>query len=138
VKSWLLTILRNIWLNRVRKAKGEQSLMVDGEGSVNHGASGPPEPSLDPGIVYERKVACEMVRAALAQLPQEFREVILLREFEDLPYHEIAEILGCPPGTVMSRLARARARLRTLLAASRPDGTFSSQVTNTRSSLVGT
>jgi RNA polymerase sigma-70 factor, ECF subfamily len=46
----------------------------------------------------------------------EFREVILLREFEELSYQEIATLLDCPPGTVMSRLARARAKLRVLLS----------------------
>ena len=58
----------------------------------------------------------EQVRAAIWQLPREFREIILLREFEDLSYREIASILNCPSGTVMSRLARGRAKLRTLLA----------------------
>ncbi len=49
-------------------------------------------------------------------LPVEFREIILLREFEELSYQEIADVLGCPAGTVMSRLGRARAKLRTALA----------------------
>jgi RNA polymerase sigma-70 factor (ECF subfamily) len=48
----------------------------------------------------------------IAQLPEEFREVLILREMEDLSYREIAEITGVPIGTVMSRLARARATLR--------------------------
>ncbi len=51
------------------------------------------------------------------QLPVDFREVILLREFEELSYQEIAAVLDCPAGTVMSRLARARSKLRTLLSA---------------------
>ena len=55
------------------------------------------------------------MREAIRQLPDDFREVILLREYEDLSYREIAELVGCPVGTVMSRLARARARLRKLL-----------------------
>ncbi len=137
VKSWLFTVLRNIWLNQLRKAKGEQSFEADGNGIVSHYADGSPGRSLNPGSLYEQKVAREMVRAAIAQLPQEFREVILLREFEDLPYQEIAEILGCPPGTVMSRLARARAKLRTLLAANSPDGNLSNQSTGTRSTVAG-
>ena len=58
----------------------------------------------------------EQVREAIQQLPVDFREVILLREFEELSYQEIATILDCPAGTVMSRLARARAKLRTLLS----------------------
>jgi RNA polymerase sigma-70 factor (ECF subfamily) len=62
-------------------------------------------------------VEAEQVRAAIQELPVDFREIILLREYEDLSYQEIASILGCPVGTVMSRLGRARAKLRPLLAA---------------------
>jgi RNA polymerase sigma-70 factor (ECF subfamily) len=57
------------------------------------------------------------VRAAIEQLPLEFREIIILREYEELSYQEIAAVLDCPPGTVMSRLARARFKLRELLPA---------------------
>jgi RNA polymerase sigma-70 factor (ECF subfamily) len=60
-------------------------------------------------------VETERVREAIHQLPDDFREVIFLREYEDLSYREIAELVGCAVGTVMSRLARARARLRNLL-----------------------
>jgi RNA polymerase sigma-70 factor (ECF subfamily) len=56
------------------------------------------------------------VREAIQQLPAESREIILLREYEELSYQEIATILNCPAGTVMSRLARARAKLRALLS----------------------
>jgi RNA polymerase sigma-70 factor (ECF subfamily) len=55
------------------------------------------------------------VREAIQQLPVLLREVILLREYEELSYHEIASLMQCPLGTVMSRLARARSKLRTLL-----------------------
>jgi RNA polymerase sigma factor (sigma-70 family) len=70
-----------------------------------------------PYVFYVRKMEHEQVREAIQQLPVDFREVILLREVEELSYQEIATILDCPPGTVMSRLARARAKLRTLLSA---------------------
>ena len=53
------------------------------------------------------KVEREQVREAIQQLPIEFREVIILREYEELSYQEIATLLECPPGTVMSRLSRA-------------------------------
>jgi RNA polymerase sigma-70 factor, ECF subfamily len=62
------------------------------------------------------QVTREFVRDAIEQLPVEFREIIILREYEDLSYQEIAALLECPPGTVMSRLARARSRLRELLS----------------------
>jgi RNA polymerase sigma-70 factor (ECF subfamily) len=58
----------------------------------------------------------EQVRTAIQQLSVEFREIILLREYEELSYQEIATILECPLGTVMSRLARARSKLRDLLS----------------------
>jgi RNA polymerase sigma-70 factor, ECF subfamily len=55
------------------------------------------------------------LRAAIQKLPSPFREVLVLREFGELSYHEIAAVVGCPAGTVMSRLGRARAKLRDLL-----------------------
>jgi RNA polymerase sigma-70 factor (ECF subfamily) len=71
--------------------------------------------SEDPLDLYLRKQQRERVRAAIQQLPIEFREIIILREYEELSYSEIANVLQCPMGTVMSRLARARSRLGDLL-----------------------
>jgi RNA polymerase sigma-70 factor (ECF subfamily) len=73
------------------------------------------EPSRNSQDLYVSKMEAEQVRAAIQKLSEESREIILLREYEDLSYHEIASILGCPVGTVMSRLGRARAKLRALL-----------------------
>jgi RNA polymerase sigma-70 factor (ECF subfamily) len=75
----------------------------------------PPDTSQDPHAIYVSEVEREQVRAAIEQLPMEFREIIILREYEELSYQEIAAVLDCPPGTVMSRLARARSKLRELL-----------------------
>ena len=72
---------------------------------------------------YVGKTERERVREAIQQLSSELREIILLREFEELTYQEIANLLGCPIGTVMSRLARARSKLRTLVSVS--DATLS-------------
>ena len=74
------------------------------------------ETSKGPHSFYVSKLECEQVREAIRQLPVDFREVILLREYEELSYQEIASVLGCPVGTVMSRLARARSKLRPLLS----------------------
>ena len=63
------------------------------------------------------------MRETIQQLSLALREIILLREFEELTYREIANLLGCPIGTVMSRLARARSKLRTLVSVS--DATLS-------------
>ena len=67
---------------------------------------------------YVGKTERERVREAIQQLSSELREIILLREFEELTYQEIANLLGCPIGTVMSRLARARSKLRTFVSVS--------------------
>jgi RNA polymerase sigma-70 factor (ECF subfamily) len=74
------------------------------------------EPSKDPHALYISKVERERVHEAIQQIPVEFREIILLRECEELSYQEIAVVLGCPAGTVMSRLGSARSRLRVLLS----------------------
>ena len=74
------------------------------------------EPSKGPYALYVSKVEREQVREAIQQLPVEFREIILLREYEKLSYQEIAVVLGCPAGTVVSRLGSARSRLRVLLS----------------------
>ena len=70
----------------------------------------------DPYAMYVSNIEREQVRNAIQQLPLELREIILLREYEELSYEEIAILLDCPAGTVMSRLARARAKLRELLS----------------------
>jgi RNA polymerase sigma-70 factor (ECF subfamily) len=73
----------------------------------------------DPHDLYVRNLQREQARTAIQQLPIEFREIIILREYEELSYSEIANVLQCPMGTVMSRLARARSRLGDLLSISR-------------------
>jgi RNA polymerase sigma-70 factor (ECF subfamily) len=113
IKSWLFTILRNIWFNQLRQQRVAKLVAMDGEESAMDIA----ETGKDPYTFYVSRMEHEQVREAIQQLPLDFREVILLREFEALSYQEIATILDCPTGTVMSRLARARAKLRTLLSA---------------------
>ena len=112
IKSWMFTILRNIWLNQLRKDRISQGLTERDCADVMELAAGLQH---DPHQQLMRKAEAERVREAIRQLPDDFREVILLREYEDLSYREIAELVGCPVGTVMSRLARARVRLRELL-----------------------
>ena len=114
MKGWLFTILRNVWLNQLRKWRnGPQLVEVKVGDAVANSVVDPSRDSLD---LYVSKVETEQVRAAIKELPIDFREVILLREYEDLSYLEIASVLDCPIGTVMSRLGRARARLRALLS----------------------
>jgi len=65
----------------------------------------------DPESSHELKVQAQLINEAIEKLPVEFREVVILRELEELSYKEIAAITGIPIGTVMSRLSRARKRL---------------------------
>jgi RNA polymerase sigma-70 factor (ECF subfamily) len=112
-KGWLFTILRNVWLNQLRKWRnGPQMIEIEvGDGVSNSIV----EPSKNSHELYVSKMETEQVRAAIQELPIQFREIIVLREYEELSYQEIANILDCPVRTVMSRLVRARAKLRTLL-----------------------
>jgi RNA polymerase sigma-70 factor (ECF subfamily) len=114
MKGWLFTILRNVWFNQLRKCRnGPQMVEIEfGDDAV----SSIVEPSKDSYDLYVSKMETEQVRAAINELPVEFREIIILREYEDLSYLEIASVLDCPVGTVMSRLGRARAKLRALLS----------------------
>jgi RNA polymerase sigma-70 factor (ECF subfamily) len=111
MKGWLFTILRNIWFNQLRKRRNGPQMVDVEDDAVNIA-----EPSSDSHDLYVSKMEAEQVRAAIHELPVESREIILLREYEDLSYQEIASVLDCPVGTVMSRLGRARAKLRALLS----------------------
>ena len=114
IKNWLFKILRNAWLNQLRKQRtGPQIVQFDMEFGSAGDLVDPGKQSYDS---YVSKLEAEQVRAAIEQLPAEFREIIVLREFEELSYQEIAYLLDCPTGTVMSRLARARSKLRALLS----------------------
>ena len=117
VKSWLFTILRNIWLNQLRHERaGPKIAELDSDENLADVSIATSE---DPHDLYVRNLQREQVRTAIQKLPIEFREIIILREYEELSYSEIANVLQCPMGTVMSRLARARSRLGDLLSISR-------------------
>jgi RNA polymerase sigma-70 factor, ECF subfamily len=109
-RAWLFTIVRNAWYSRVsRKANVSEGTRL------NDGQDQRPDNALDPEERLLQQHTVGLVRAALEQLPVDFREAIVLREIEGLSYREIAEVAGVPIGTVMSRLARARERLQTIL-----------------------
>jgi RNA polymerase sigma factor (sigma-70 family) len=110
-RPWLLSIVRNTcytWLQR-NKAR-EPKASFDEE--IHSGARTSVSPTTHSLALEERG----LLRQAIEQLPQEFREAIVLRELEGLSYKEIAEISGIPLGTVMSRLARGRDQLQQCLS----------------------
>jgi RNA polymerase sigma-70 factor (ECF subfamily) len=119
LKSWLFVIMRNAWLNQVRHLRsGPRFVELDGE--ENDPGQWTDHRVLDPHVIYIRKLEREEIRAAIDNLPGLYREIIVLRDVEGFSYQEIATMLGCPAGTVMSRLGRAREKLRGLLAGWQP------------------
>jgi RNA polymerase sigma-70 factor, ECF subfamily len=108
-RAWLLTIVRNVCRSGRARDQGD----VEFDETLHSGDSAARDPATD----LERRTARETLAVALERLPQEFREVIVLRELEGLSYKEIADVTGVPVGTVMSRLSRGRERLRRVLVA---------------------
>jgi RNA polymerase sigma-70 factor, ECF subfamily len=109
-RAWFLSIVRNTAFTALKRNRmDEETVEFDEE---LHGGQ---IPSLDAGIELDRAQDRQTVRAAIEQLPAEFREAITLRELEGMSYKEIADIAGVPIGTIMSRLARARRQLQLLL-----------------------
>lgn len=115
LKGWLFVIMRNAWLNQVRH-NNAGPLFV---GLDSHEPAGGARDN--PHVTYLRKLERAQVREAIESLPQAYREIIVLRDIEGFSYQEIATVLDCPAGTVMSRLGRARGRLRKLLSAWHPE-----------------
>jgi RNA polymerase sigma-70 factor (ECF subfamily) len=105
-RAWLLSITRNACWNVLEKRRSSLAATEFDE-TLHTPEPEHPEPEAD----LARSIAAEVVRRSLDALPLVFREVIVLRELEGLSYREIAEVTGVPAGTVMSRLARARAQL---------------------------
>ena len=109
VKAWLLTIVRNCHATALRQQQRRATVPLPDE-YEEPAASGASVPQPESASLAAQE-QCSLARA-LAGLPQEHREVLMLREMEDMSYREIAAVTGVAIGTVMSRLARARAALR--------------------------
>lgn len=118
IKAWLLRIQYNTFVNRYRRSTKERdvketmALQPVGEDVVSRDAL---RALTDPVGNALRPLIAGELEAALAALPDDHRMVVVLADVEELSYKEIAEVLGCPIGTVMSRLHRARRALRARL-----------------------
>jgi RNA polymerase sigma-70 factor (ECF subfamily) len=108
-RAWLLKIVRNTAYTWLRRNRAVELTTFDEE--IHPGGD-----TINPAMTLEKIENAEAVRDAMEDLAVEFREILVLRHFEGLSYKEIADIAQIPPGTVMSRLARARARLKECLS----------------------
>jgi RNA polymerase sigma-70 factor (ECF subfamily) len=109
-RAWILAIVRNSCWTFLRASRPREVVADLGEADEPRDVA----PSAEEDLV--RRADGARLARALEELPAEFREAVVLRELEELSYREIAEVVGIPIGTVMSRLARARRRLREALA----------------------
>ena len=114
MKPWLLAILRNVCnAEFARRSKEEVPTDYSQDESLAEEMPMWQEPQASPEKMIVRQQDTATIRRLVAELPEPFREAIVLREMNNLSYQEIAQVAGVPVGTVMSRLARARAMLRT-------------------------
>ena len=111
-RAWLLTIVRNTSYTLLKKNHA-----VDLTTTFDEEIHAAGHESASPAALLEHSEDAELIRMAMDELPAEFREILVLRHQEGLSYKEIADIAQIPPGTVMSRLARARGKLKEYLAA---------------------
>lgn len=125
-RAWLFTIVRNCCRSALAGAAGRVSLVVH-ESSLGEEDTAQLNAQPDPGPTPEEQAVLnseiERLRSAIEAIPEPFREVVVLRDLEDLSYAEIAEVTCVPVGTVMSRLSRGRSMLaRELLPAGKVAG----------------
>jgi RNA polymerase sigma-70 factor (ECF subfamily) len=109
-RAWLLTIVRNTVYTWFKQRQAHDRVLQADEAMEEF-----EDVAVNPAVLLERTANIELVRDAIAQLPTEFREAIVLREMENLSYKEIADIAGVRIGTVMSRIARGRRQLQIIL-----------------------
>ncbi|HWB97410.1 MAG TPA: RNA polymerase sigma factor [Bryobacteraceae bacterium] len=102
-RAWMYQVARNAWLDSTRKRKGEVLMIDDPERNLREPAS----TAADPSEAFHAREQARLMRRALASLPVEKREVLLLSRFQNLKYEQIAEILACDIGAVKVRVYRA-------------------------------
>ena len=115
--TWLFRIAGNLCIDHFRRGKRgrgaayslDEPVGDDGETGGGHEV---PDAKYEPHRLLEQQELGEQIQQALGQLPEKLRAVLILHDIENLPYEEIAQIVGCPLGTVKSRLFHARLQLR--------------------------
>lgn len=115
IKAWLLTILRNTFINEYRR-RARRPAMVELTGAEAAPETGPERdaavPVQGPAAEELLELLDDDVRNAIEALPSDFRQAVVMADLEERSYKEIADAMGCPIGTVMSRLFRGRRLLR--------------------------
>lgn len=120
MKAWLLRILTNLFINRYRRSTREREVLAGrsaaavGDGVMSRAAV---RALKEPVGEAHRALLESEIQKALDELPDDHRLVVVLADIEELSYREISSVLNCPVGTVMSRLHRARQKLRSRLVA---------------------
>ncbi|NQV85169.1 MAG: sigma-70 family RNA polymerase sigma factor [Rhodospirillales bacterium] len=125
--AWVLKIVRNTCLTALNKKNADRTKVVSLDAALSGSESHRIIPFLhdtqaQPDANLAAKHERNLVHAAINRLPVDYREVVVLREFEDMTYQQIADITEVPIGTIMSRLSRARKALRELLSLSEDGG----------------
>jgi RNA polymerase sigma-70 factor (ECF subfamily) len=113
-RPWLLQIVRNTCYSWLRENRPLERIMFDDSDDILQDMAAPE--AEQPPAMAMRNADRRQINEAIAALPIPFREVLVLRELEDLPYSDIARIAEIPVGTVMSRLSRARALMKVALS----------------------
>jgi RNA polymerase sigma-70 factor (ECF subfamily) len=118
VEPWLYQIVRNRVRDQMRRERlhGHQSL----DAWLEQGRPETADPSADPAAIAEQSDLRQRVWRSVSELSAAHREILVLRDYHDLSYREIAEVLSIPQGTVMSRLHAARRSLREIFVAENP------------------
>lgn len=114
-RAWLLGIVRNTCFTALERKRNGPDLVEFDDAEFEAALGAAERSSSDPAALLEQRNLRTLVDAAIRALSPALREVIVLREFEDLEYSEIAKIIAVPVGTVMSRLSRAREKMRSVL-----------------------
>lgn len=128
LNTWIYRIAGNLCIDCLRKKSRRQSAMggaaislnepiaADGDSEDDGPAREVADRSYEPYRLLARQELDQQIQAAFARLPEKMRTVVILHDLEDMPYEEIAAVVGCPLGTVKSRLFNARMQLREILA----------------------